>query len=146
MNDLAGSRPDCRDIFDVPLNIQGGVDVGNSETIAAITEVVRIYATAMVAGDRAALERIFFENASEVGHYEGELLWNSRDAFIRMCEAEGDNTATAWWAIRNLSVQGDIATAHVEDEWAGMRFDTILTMLLHEGAWRVVSKVYRIQS
>ncbi len=120
--------------------------MASPETIAAITDVVRTYATAMVAGNRAELERIFFENASEVGHYEGELMWNSRDAFIRMCEDEGDKSAKAWWSIRNLSIHGDIATAHVEDEWAGMRFDTILTLLLHEGAWRVVSKVYRIQS
>jgi hypothetical protein len=119
--------------------------VASSETIDAITEVVRTYATAMVAGDRAELERVFFEKASEVGHYEGELLWNSRDAFIRMCEEEVDKSAKAWWSIRNLSVHGDIAVAHVEDEWADMRFDTILTMLLHQGAWRVVSKVYRIQ-
>ena len=119
--------------------------MASAQTIAAITEVVKIYATAMVAGDRAELERIFFENACEVGHYEGELLWNSRDAFISMCEEEGDTAATAWWSIRNLSVHGDIAIAHVEDDWAGMRFDTILTMLCHEGAWRIVSKVYRIQ-
>jgi hypothetical protein len=126
-------------------DIKGGVAVESSEAIEAITEVVRTYATGMVAGDRAALERIFFENSCEVGHFEGELLWNSRDAFIRMCEDEGDTTAKVWWSIRNLSIHGDIATAHVEDEWAGMRFDTILTLLLHEGAWRVVSKVYRIQ-
>jgi len=119
--------------------------MANSDTIAAITEVVRTYATAMVAGNRAELERVFFENASEVGHYEGELLWNSRDAFIRMCEEEGDKSATACWSIRNLSVHGDIAVVHVEDDWAGMRFDTVLTMLLHEGAWRVVSKVYRVK-
>lgn len=116
----------------------------STETIAAITDVVNTYATAMVAGDRAELERVFFENSYEVGHYDGELLWNSRDAFIRMCEDEGDKSATAWWSIRNLSVSGDIATVHVEDDWAGMRFDTILTMLFHQGAWRVVSKVYRI--
>ena len=110
------------------------------ETVAAITEVVSTYATAMVAGDRVELERVFFENSSEVGHYEGELLWNTRDVFIRMCEEEGDTSATAWWSIRNLSIHGDIAVVHVEDDWAGMRFDTILTMLLHQGAWRVVSK------
>jgi hypothetical protein len=115
------------------------------ETVAAITEVVSTYATAMVAGDRVELERVFFENSSEVGHYEGELLWNTRDVFIRMCEEEGDTSATAWWSIRNLSIHGDIAVVHVEDDWAGMRFDTILTMLLHQGAWRVVSKVYHIQ-
>jgi Putative lumazine-binding len=117
-----------------------------TETIAAITDVVNAYATAMVAGDRAKLERVFFENSCEVGHYEGELLWNSRDAFIRMCEEEADNSAMAWWSIRNLSVHGDIAVAHLEDEWAGMYFDTVLTMLFHQGAWRVVSKVYRIKT
>ena len=117
----------------------------STENIAAITDVVNAYATAMVAGDRAELERVFFENSSEVGHYNGELLWNSRDAFICMCEEEADKQATAWCSIRNISVHGDIAVAHLEDEWAGMYFDTVLTMLCHEGAWRVVSKVYRIQ-
>ena len=118
----------------------------STEIIAAITDVVNTYATAMVAGDRAELERVFFENSYEVGHYEGELLWNSRDAFIRMCEEGADKSATAWWSIRNLSVHGDIAVAHLEDEWAGMYFDTVLTMLFHQGAWRVVSKVYRIKT
>jgi hypothetical protein len=40
-----------------------------TETIAAITDVVNTYATAMVAGDRAELERVLFENSYEVGHY-----------------------------------------------------------------------------
>jgi hypothetical protein len=116
-----------------------------TETIAAITAVVNTYVTAMTAGSRAELERVFFEDASEVGHYEGNLLWNSRDAFIRMCEDEASNSSKASWEIRNLSVHGDIAVVHVEDDWAGMRFDDILTMLKHEGAWRIVSKVYRIR-
>lgn len=117
----------------------------STETIAAITDVVSTYVTAMTAGNRAELERVFFEDASEVGHYEGNLLWNSRDAFIRMCEDEANNSSKASWEIRNLSVHGDIAVVHVEDDWAGMRFDDILTMLKHEGVWRIVSKVYRIR-
>jgi len=118
----------------------------NSVDIAAITEVVRTYATAMTSGNRAELERVFFENSCEVGHYEGKLLWNSRDDFIRMCEAEAGSSVKAWWMIRNISIHGDIAVVHVEDDWAGMRFDTILTMLKHEGDWRVMAKAYRIQS
>lgn len=116
------------------------------ETIAAITEVVRTYMTGMTHGDREALEHAFFEKASEVGHFEGELLWNSRSDFIRMCEDEGDPSIDPVWDIRNMSIHGDIAVVHVEDEWAGMRFDDILTMLKHEGVWRIVSKVYRTQS
>jgi hypothetical protein len=62
----------------------------NSVDLASITELVQTYATAMTSGDRAALERILYEKSCEVGHYEGELLWNSRDDFIRMCEKEAD--------------------------------------------------------
>lgn len=118
----------------------------NSPDVVAITEVVRTYVTAMTAGDRPALEQVFFDRACEVGHFEGKLLWNTRDDFIRMSEAEADSSAKAWWAIRNISIHGDIAVVHVEDDWAGMRFDDILTMLKHEGVWRVMAKAYRVQS
>ncbi len=114
-------------------------------TVAEIVDVVGSYVTAMTSGDRSGLERVFFANACEVGHYQGELLWNSRDAFIRMCEEAGSSSSTATWTIRNLSIQGDIAVVHVEDDWAGMRFDDILTLLRDRGVWRIVSKVYRIQ-
>ena len=115
------------------------------DPIAEITKVVETYITSMVAGDRAGLERVFFENASEVGHFDGELLWNDREALIGMCEEAADGSAPGYWAIRNLSVHGDIAVAHVEDDWAGMRFDDLITLLHHDGAWRIVSKVYRVQ-
>ena len=124
---------------------KGNSTMTNSADLIAITEVVRVYATAMTTGNRADLERIFFENSCEVGHYEGELLWNSRDDFIKMCEAEADSSLKAWWEIRNISIHGDIAVVHVEDVWAGMRFDTILTLLRHEDAWRVTAKAYRIK-
>ena len=119
--------------------------MSNSDKIAAVTEVVRAYVMAMTRGDRPTLERIFFDKASEVGHYEGELLWNSRDAFIAMCEEAADAETDPFWAISSVSVQGDIAVVHVENDWAGMRFDDFLTLLLHEGSWRIVSKVYRIR-
>ncbi|MCB1379981.1 MAG: nuclear transport factor 2 family protein [Alphaproteobacteria bacterium] len=117
----------------------------NADGVAAVTEVVSTYVDAMTRGDRGELERIFFERASEVGHYEGNLLWNSRDAFIRMCEDEGDASIKPCWAIRSLSIHGDIAVVHVQDDWAGMQFDDILTLLQHEGVWRIVSKVYHIR-
>lgn len=117
----------------------------NADSIVAITDVVGTYVTAMTRGDCADLERIFFEGASEVGHYEGELLWNSRDAFIRMCEDEADASIVPTWTIRDMSIHGDIAVVHVQNDWAGMSFDDILTLLRHDGTWRIVSKVYRIR-
>lgn len=115
------------------------------ESVAAISNVVGSYIAAMIAGDRGGLERVFFEKASEVGHYEGALLWNSRDAMIRMCEEARSDAPPAHWAIRSLAVHGDIAVVHVEDDWAGLRFDDILTLMHHEGSWRIVSKVFRVK-
>ena len=118
----------------------------NADSIASVTQLVNSYVLAMTRGDRDALEKIFFDAASEVGHYQGELLWNSRDAFIGMCEAEANASIEVEWTIRNLSINGDIAMVHVQNDWAGMSFDDILTLLHHEGAWRIVSKVYHIRS
>lgn len=119
--------------------------MAHPDQIAEITKVIETYVTSMVAGDRAGLEQVFFEKASEVGHFDGELLWNDREALIGMCEEAADGSALGHWSIRNLAVHGDIAVAHVEDDWAGMRFDDLLTLLHHDGAWRIVSKVYRVQ-
>lgn len=117
-----------------------------STDIKAIAELAQTYAKAMCSGDRLSLERLFDERSCEVGHYEGSLLWNSREDFIRMCESEADPSGDAWCEIRNISLHGDVAVAHLEDRWAGMKFDTILTLIKHNGAWRVVAKLYRIQS
>jgi hypothetical protein len=117
----------------------------NDADIAAIVNLVGSYVTAMTAGDRAGLESLFFENASEVGHFQGELLWNTREAFIGMCEEAGSDSTDPAWTIRSLSVHGDIAVVHVQNDWAGLPFDDILTLLFDQGAWRIVSKVYRVR-
>lgn len=117
----------------------------NDAAVAAIVNLVGKYVAAMTAGDRTSLESVFFENACEVGHYQGELLWNTRDAFIGMCEEAGTDETDPAWTIRSLSVHGDVAVVHVQNDWAGLPFDDILTLLHHEGAWRVVSKVYRVR-
>ena len=132
-------------IEDEAVNAKRDETMTNADAVAAVTKLVGTYVEAMTRGDRGELERLFFEAASEVGHYKGELLWNSRDAFIRMCEDEGDTSLKPDWVIRSLSIHGDIAMVHVQNDWAGMRFDDLLTLLHHEGAWRIVSKVYHIR-
>ena len=90
--------------------------MAHPDQIAEIAKVVDTYVNRMVAGDRAGLEQVFFEKASEVGHFDGELLWNDREALIGMCEEAADGSAPGHWSSRNLSVHGDIALVHVEDD------------------------------
>lgn len=119
----------------------------NTAALSEIVEVVRTYIEGMAAGDRARLEEAFFPDASEVGHFEGELLWNSREGFISMCEeaAAEASFAAQPWAILGISVVGEIASVHVENRWAGMQFDDIMTLINHDGRWRIISKVFRIR-
>ena len=118
-----------------------------TETLDAVTAVVRDYVEGMMAGDRARIERAFYPGFIEVGHFEGELLWNSRDAFIAMCEEAAADAphAKPAWVIRGFTVAGDIAFVHVEDDWAGLRFDDFLTLLRDDGQWRIVSKAFHVR-
>ena len=118
-----------------------------TDAVAEITAVVATYIEGLVEGDRAKIESVFHPKFSEIGHFEGDLLWNDREAFIGMCEeAAGDAPAgETFWAIRSLSIAGDIATVHVEDDWAGMRFDDMLTLLHHEGRWQIICKAFQVR-
>lgn len=110
-----------------------------------IEAVVGTYIEGMIRGDRAMLERAFHPRMSEIGHFEGALMWNDRDQFIGLCEGAADPGLPASWTILNLSVSGDIASVHVEDDWAGLTFDDYLLLLRSEGRWQIVSKAFRVR-
>jgi hypothetical protein len=111
----------------------------------AVTAVVRRYIEGMLQGDRAALEEAFHPRMSEIGHFQGELMWNDREQFIALCEEAASPQTRPSWKILSLSVSGDIAAVHVEDDWAGMSFDDYLLVLRDAGRWQIVSKAFRIR-
>lgn len=111
-----------------------------------IEAVVRTYMEGMIRGDREMLERAFHPRMSEIGHYQGELMWNDREQFIRLCQEVADPGAPVPWKVLSLSVAGDIASVHIEDDWAGTSFDDYLLLLRSEGRWQIVSKAFRVRS
>ncbi len=113
---------------------------------AAVEAAVRTYVEGMIQGDREKLERAFHPRMSEIGHFEGELLWNDREAFIGMCLEAATPEAPLSWKILSLSVAGDIAAVHIEDDWAGLSFDDYLLLLFSEGRWQIVSKAFRVRA
>ncbi len=110
-----------------------------------IEAVVRTYIEGMIRGDREMLERAFHPRMSEIGHYQGELMWNDRERFIRLCQEVADPGAPVSWKVLSLSVAGDIASVHIEDDWAGASFDDYLLLLRSEGRWQIVSKAFRVR-
>ena len=117
-----------------------------SARLQAITDTVRTYVEGLVEGDADKLRQVMHENACEIGHYQGELLWQDREAMIAMIEEEAaDPDFDPDWQIETISLDGDVACVRVEDIWLGTRFLDTLTLLRIEGDWQIVSKVFHIR-
>ncbi len=113
---------------------------------AAIVAVVRDYVEGMVQGDFAKLRRAMHERACETGHFDGELLWQDREAMIALIEkmaSEPDMKPD--WCIHSISIDGDVAVVRVEDDWIGITFLDVLTLLHHDGRWVIVAKVFTVR-
>ena len=83
------------------------------------------------------------EKSCCIGHYEGGLEWDRRDAFIAAANEAVDTPDPApWHAVNAILIVGDVAMVHIENIWLGMHFDDTLTLLKHENRWIIVSKVF----
>ncbi len=111
-----------------------------------IEATLRDYMEGMTFGHRQRLEKAFHPKMSEIGYFQGALLWNDRSQFIAMCEDMAAPDAVPLWKILNLTIAGDIASAHIEDEWAGMSFDDFLLLVRGDEGWQIVAKTFHIRA
>ncbi len=120
--------------------------MGNLDQFGALSSVVQTYVEGMVHGDAAKIRAAFHDRACIIGHYEGDLGWASRDEFIdEVCGDAAKPGVQPYWRINSVSIDGDTAVVRVENDWAGMRFDDTLTLLLQEDRWIIVSKLYYLR-
>ena len=118
----------------------------DAQTYAAISEVVKSYVDGMCENDPAKLRYALHEKMCCIGHFDGGLEWDSRDAFIAGVDRAVDRPDPApWHAINTISVVGDVAMVQVENIWLGDHYDETLTLLNHEGRWMIVSKVFYLR-
>ena len=117
--------------------------MSDAQTYGAISDVVKTYVDGMCENDPAKLRRALHEKMCCIGHLDGGLEWDSREAFIAGVNRAVDRPDPApWHAINTISVVGDVAMVQVENIWLGDHYDDTLTLLNHEGRWVIVSKVF----
>jgi hypothetical protein len=113
------------------------------DAYAAIAETVRDYVFGMCQADAERLRAAMHEKACCIGHFDGGLEWDACESFIAGVETAVDTPdPEPWYAINAMAICGDMATVEVENIWLGMHFDDRLTLLHHDGRWRIVSKVF----
>jgi hypothetical protein len=114
----------------------------NEADIAAVTEVVRAYYDAQMAGDEASLARAFHPRACIVGNEEGELYWATLEEFAAECKAAAAEAGPPEWQIDGLSFEGDTALVRLGGRHAGVWYSDDLSMLRIDGTWRIVHKTF----
>lgn len=118
----------------------------DNENLAEISDIVKLYVEGMCQNDAGKLRAAMHEKACVIGHYDGGLEWNTRDAFVAAVAALVDiPDPSPWYAITAISVTGDVATVQVEDIFLGQRYDDTLTLLKHGSRWCIVSKVFYLR-
>jgi Putative lumazine-binding len=115
----------------------------DARTCADITKIVATYVEGMCQNDAEKLRHALHEKCCSIGHYEGGLEWDHREAFIAVVNAAVEVPDPApWYAINSILLAGDVAAVQVENIWLGMHFVDTLTLLCREDRWVIVSKVF----
>ena len=114
------------------------------QELEAIRRVVIDYFEGMIYADVARITNAFHPEALIVGHYRGALECDSIAVFAAAVAAEGGPPPGTPYraAIVSIDVTGDIAAVKVTNEYLGTTYTDYLTMLKHEGRWRIVNKVF----
>lgn len=108
-----------------------------------IADVVAKYVRGMCGANADLLREAMHENACCIGHFDGGVEWDAREAFIAgVLQAVETPDPDPWFQINAITIVGDTATVQVEDIWLDMHFDDTLTLLLHDGEWMIVSKLF----
>ena len=118
----------------------------NAPTVAserdAITETIQHYIDGARTGKGADMKPAFHDQATMFGYIGPELFagpiqglfdWNDENGPATGLQAE----------FASIDVIGSIATVRLElDDWTGIRFTDLFTMLKVDGEWKIMNKVF----
>lgn len=109
-----------------------------------IRAVVDDYVTGFNRGDRKLLLQALHPRFLSTGFFQGELQWDSAEAFAAFCAAAAPDPdgPVPKWQIETLAVSGQTAVVVVRDRWGSRRFRDSLTLLKDGGRWQIAFKAF----
>jgi hypothetical protein len=96
-------------------------------------------------GDGAALKEAFHPQATIVGYYEGHLILDARDDFIRAIESM-PIPATQGEAYEKettfVEMSGSVSIARMRELYQGLIFTNYFTLIEIDSRWAIINKVF----
>jgi hypothetical protein len=121
------------------------VSMQASDTLDAICKTVQRYFEGMHFGDAARLRRALHPNAHLFGYYHGDFSRVSLEEW--MTEVEGMDKPSETGEVFDMrvvatDVSGPTAQVKVAELYAGLRYTVYLSLMLIDGEWKIVNKLY----
>lgn len=109
---------------------------------AAIAEVVQRYIDGARSGRSEEMKRAFHEDATIFGH-DGPELFAGPIQKLFDWEDENGPAPDLEAHIVSIDVVETIAAVRLElDNWTGIRFSDLFTLLKIDGQWKIINKVF----
>lgn len=121
------------------------VPVTDADAVAAVRAAAEAYCEALWRADAETCGRIFHEATHLYGVAgDGSLVDMPRETFLGRVGGREPGTGEAEYAIHEVIVTGEMAFVRLTVAVPGRRFEDQLNFLSIGGAWRVISKVFRV--
>jgi len=112
---------------------------------AQIMETVTLYYDGHYYGDLEKLKKAFHANCYIVGHFENDLEYLLRDAYldyIREQKPPAELGHAYQVNVVSIEITGTAAVVKVADEYLGYRYTDYLSMIKIDDQWVIVCKAY----
>ena len=117
----------------------------NATNLELIQQTVQYYFDGLYHSNIEKLKIAFHPNAQVIGHFQGNLVFNSLEQFLEFVKstpAPSESGEEYDMKIVSIDVTGDVSVAKVADLYLGLRFTDYLSLLKIDSGWVIVNKVF----
>jgi hypothetical protein len=106
-----------------------------------VTEALKPYIEGARTGDLEQLKSAFYDSATMTGIMDNKLMHvNAIETFEQFGSKPSPKLRVH---IASIDISGPVAVAKIEfDEWMGMRYTDFLTLVQHNGTWKISAKAF----
>lgn len=116
------------------------------DEVQAIVEVIELYVAGARSKVSATMRHAFSDDATIFGYAGQDLFSGSMTQLYTWHEGNGPAESLRS-QITSIDVIETVAIVRVElDDWTGLRFTDLLSMLKVAGQWRIVNKVFHLHA
>jgi len=115
-----------------------------------IQKVIELYIDSMESSDPDKVKIAFHANAKVVGYLHGDFMELSTEEFAGFVAAQKpspkEKNENIIFDILSCDIEGTIASVKIRDQYLGITFLDILSLIKQEGEWKIYNKLFNVES